>query len=67
MEEKETVSFQVHEGAMTRMERSNRRLLIALVVVVVVMLINNIAWIAFEDHRQDIQQVTYEKQTEQDS
>lgn len=67
MEEKETVSFQVHEGAMTRMERSNRRLLIALVVVVIVMLLNNVAWISFEDHRQNIQQVIYETQTEQDS
>lgn len=66
MEEREVVSFQVHEGAMTRMERSNRRLLIALVVVVVVMLLNNIVWIAFENHRQDVQ-VTYETQTEQDS
>jgi len=57
------VSMQVHEGDMTRLERSNRRLLIALVVVVVAMLINNVVWIGFENHRQDeTNRVTYEAQ-----
>jgi hypothetical protein len=57
------VSLQVHEGDMTRLERSNRRLLIALVVVVITMLLNNVVWIGFENHRQDITyQVGYETQ-----
>jgi hypothetical protein len=64
MDEKnnEVVSFQVHEGAMARMERSNLRMLIALIAVVTAMLVNNVAWIMYENHRQDVQseQVTYE-------
>lgn len=57
------VSMQVHEGDMSRLERSNRRLLIALVVVVVAMLINNVVWIGFENHRQDeTNRVVYETQ-----
>lgn len=59
------VSKQVHEGDMTRLERSNKRLLIALVVVVIAMLINNIVWIGFENHRQDLtNKVLYETETE---
>lgn len=53
MNDKDYVSMQVHEGDMTRLERSNKRLAIALVVVVVAMLLNNIVWIGFENHRQD--------------
>lgn len=63
MDEKEFISRQVHEGDMTRLERSNKRLLIALVVVVVVMLINNVVWIGFENHRQDeTNKIIYETQ-----
>lgn len=55
------VSLQVHEGDMTRMERSNKRLFIALIVAVIILLINNIVWIGFENHRQDItNKVLYE-------
>lgn len=45
----EPVSYIVHEGDMARLERSNRRLLIALVVAFVVLLLNNIAWL-FHEH-----------------
>lgn len=44
-ERNEIVSFQVHEGAMARMERNNKRLLIALIVSLVIFLINNVVWI----------------------
>ena len=58
------VSLQVHEGCMTRMERSNKRLFIALIVAVIILLINNIVWIGFENHRQDItDKVLYETET----
>ncbi len=58
------VSLQVHEGDMTRMERSNKRLFIALIVAVIILLINNIVWIGFENHRQDItNKVLYETET----
>ena len=57
------VSMQVHEGAMTRLERSNKRLLIALIVTVIGILLNNIVWISFENHRQDeVNKVIYEAQ-----
>lgn len=52
MDEKKTpdnVPYIVHEGDMARLERSNRRLLIALAISVVVMLLNNIAWLV-HDH-----------------
>ena len=60
----EPVSFQIYEGTMARMERSNLRLLIALIVVVTAMLLNNVAWIMYENHRQDVQTVTYETEQE---
>ena len=64
-EKKEMVSFQVHEGALARMERSNKRLLIALIVVVIAMLLNNVVWIVYENHRQSVQsEVIYELEKE---
>lgn len=57
------VSKQIHEGDMTRLERSNKRLLIALIVAVIAMLLNNVVWIGFENHRQDeLNKVIYETQ-----
>ena len=44
----ENVPYIVHEGAMARLERSNRRLLIALIVALLVMLLNNIAWLVYD-------------------
>jgi len=44
----ENVPYIVHEGAMARLERSNRRLLIALVIALLVMLLNNIAWLVYD-------------------
>lgn len=59
------VSKQVHEGDMTRLERCNKRLLIALAVALIAMLVNNVVWISFESHRQaEMIKVIYETQTE---
>ena len=54
MEDKkpENVPFIVHEGDMARLERSNKRLLIALIAALVIMLLNNIAWLVY-DHVED--------------
>lgn len=49
MDEKKDIPYIVHEGAMARMERSNRRLLIALAISMVVMLLNNIAWLVYDN------------------
>ena len=57
MEEKRepaAVPYIVHEGAMVRLERNNRRLLIALVVALAFLLINNCVWLLYENHRQNI-------------
>lgn len=43
----ENVPYIVHEGDMARLERSNRRLLIALIAALLVMLLNNIAWLIY--------------------
>ncbi|MBQ6413016.1 MAG: hypothetical protein IJI19_06025 [Ruminococcus sp.] len=39
---------------MVRLERNNRRLLIALVVALAFLLINNCVWLLYENHRQNI-------------
>ena len=50
MEDKkpENVPYIVHEGDMARLERSNKRLLIALIAALIVMLLNNIAWLVYD-------------------
>lgn len=46
MEEKNTnVPYIVYEGSMVRMERANKRLVIALVTAIVVILLSNLAWL----------------------
>ena len=57
--DQEQVSFQVHEADMARMERNNHRMLIALIAVIIALLLNNLAWMVYENHRQS-EQVTYE-------
>ena len=42
----ENVSYIVHEGDMVRLERANRRLIIALVLTLLVMLLSNVIWLA---------------------
>ena len=44
----ENVPYIVHEGDMARLERSNKRLLIALIAALIVMLLNNIAWLVYD-------------------
>ena len=63
MDEKRDIPYIVHEGAMARMERSNRRLLIALAISMVVMLLNNIAWLVYDHASQNITQ-EYTSETE---
>ena len=44
----ENVPYIVHEGDMARLERCNKRLLIALIAALVIMLLNNIAWLIYD-------------------
>ncbi len=60
--DKESVPYIVHEGDMARLERGNRRLLIALAISVVVLLLNNIAWLIHVEHSQKTQEYTIESE-----
>ena len=44
----EAVPYFVHEGDMTRMERTNHRLWILCIVLVVVLVATNLCWIIYE-------------------
>lgn len=57
--ERNEVSFQVHEADMARMERTNNRMLIALIAVILALLVNNVVWIVYTYNTQS-KQVTYE-------
>lgn len=60
----ENVPYIVHEGAMARLERSNKRLLIALAIALCIMLLNNVAWL-IHDHvegQSTSQEITSEAQ-----
>ena len=60
--DKESVPYIVHEGDMARLERGNRRRLIALAISVVVLLLNNIAWLIHVEHSQQTQEYTIESE-----
>ena len=66
MEEKkpENVPSIVHEGDMARLERSNKRLLIALIAALVVMLLNNIAWLVYDHAEGHNVQTEYTSETQ---
>ena len=55
----ENVPYIVHEGDMARLERSNRRLLIALIAALIVMLLNNIAWLVYDHVESQSTQMEY--------
>lgn len=64
MSEKKTeaVPYFVHEGVMTRMERTNHRLWVLCIVLVVVLVATNLSWIIYESqfeyYTETVQEVT---------
>ena len=38
-------TFYIFEGAMARMERSNRRLFIAIIITIILLFLSNLAWL----------------------
>lgn len=54
------VPYLVHEEDMVKLERSNRRLLIALAIALVVMFLNNAAWLIHEHVDNTAQEITSE-------
>lgn len=60
----ESVPYIVHEEDMAKLERSNKRLLIALAIALTVMLLNNVAWLLHEhiDNQSNVQEITSESE-----
>ncbi len=52
--EKDNVSvpYYIHEGILSRMERGNKRLLIALIVSLIAIVLNNVVWIQYTKWQQ---------------
>lgn len=51
---KAPVPFIVHEAAMARMERANKRLWIALLLVIILLVGSNCAWLWYESQFEDV-------------
>lgn len=51
---REQIPYIVHEGAMSRMERVNKRLVAIIVLLIVLLVCSNIAWLIYESKYQDI-------------
>ena len=51
---REQIPYIVHEGAMSRMERVNKRLIAIIVLLIVLLVSSNIAWLIHESKYQDI-------------
>lgn len=47
-EKMEMIPYFVHEGEMTRMERTNKRWFIAFLIVLVMLFATNIGWVIYE-------------------
>lgn len=56
-----TIPYFVHEGEMTRMERTNKRLWIALLVIFVALIATNATWIIYENQFTE-ETISYEVQ-----
>lgn len=50
----EPVPYIVHESAMARAERANKRLWIALILVIVLLVGSNIGWMVYESQFEDV-------------
>ena len=51
---REQIPYIVHEGAMSRMERVNKRLIAIIALLIVLLVGSNIAWLIHESKYQDI-------------
>lgn len=54
------VSYVVHEGVMSRLERVIKRLWIALIMTIILLVGTNIFWIAYESQFEDSVTITQE-------
>lgn len=58
------VPFIVHESAMARMERVNKRLWVIVILLVLLFTVSNGLWIWYESQFEDTVTTTYEQETE---
>lgn len=58
MEEVNTVPYVVHEGIMTRMERTNHRLFVLCILLLIALFGSNAAWIYYESQWEVVSEVT---------
>jgi len=54
MEENKTIPYYAHEGMMTRMERTIRRLWILCIVLILLLAGTNAAWLWYENSFEDV-------------
>lgn len=52
--EQNNIPYFAHEGAMARMERTNRRLWILCIILIVLLASTNCAWIWYENQWEDV-------------
>ena len=65
--ENNTVPFIVHEGAMARMERANKRLWIVILILIILLVGSNVAWLSYESQFEETSTTTNEVTQELDS
>ena len=63
MNEHNSIDYVVHESAMARMERANKRLFILCIMVFIAFVSTNIGWIIYESN---VEKVTTTIEAEQD-
>lgn len=65
MSEPINIPYIAHEAAMSRLERSNRRLWIVVLVLIVMLVGSNIAWLIYEAQYEDFEAtITQDAQNE---
>ena len=48
------IPYVAHEGAMVRLERTNRRLWIVVIILILALLATNSAWLYYESQMEDV-------------
>ena len=60
----EAVPYFVHEGIMTRMERTNHRLWVMCILLVIVLVATNLSWIIYESQFEYYEEQIVEQESE---
>lgn len=65
MDESVMIPYFVHEGEMSRAERTNKRMWILVIILIVALIATNLGWIIYENQYSDVVTTT-EIEAEQD-